>query len=84
MSNLDNLANYNNEQRQQNIIKLQQGFAQQRFVTVASVMQAWGVTRPTVLKWAKDGNVPLIDTDRKVPQTVVPVTAENEPRWWPK
>lgn len=76
---LTNMALSSNERREQNIIRLRQAFNKRQVVTVKSAMQWCGYSRTTILRWAKDGNIPLIDD--KSGKTVVAMTSQNKPRW---
>ncbi len=76
---LQDLANASNEKRIQNIMRLRQGFRKQEFYTIAAAAKSMGgYSYNTVLKWAKDGNIPLLGKDG---QPVVKLTAENKPSW---
>lgn len=79
---LNDLATASNERRLQNIMRLQVGFRRQEFYTVAAAAKSLGgYSYNTVLKWAKEGNVPLIGNNNK---PVVPLTDENKPEWLDK
>ena len=78
LSTLDNLANSSYERRQQRIMKLRRDFNDMKYITVDSVVKLTGYTEATVIKWAKDGNIPLLIDNGT---TVVPVTDENRPTW---
>ncbi|MGX5378221.1 hypothetical protein ACWCL1_08260 [Ligilactobacillus sp. LYQ135] len=73
------MANASYEKRQQRIMQTRRWFDDREAITVASVSQKTGYAESTVIKWAKDGNIPLfLNND----ETVVPLTEENKPKWW--
>lgn len=78
MSNLSNLANSSNEKREQRIMRLRSAFQHKEVITVESACRYFGYSRTTVINWAKDGNIPLIDGQA----TVVPISKNNAPSWW--
>lgn len=73
------MANASNERRLQTIMRLEQLFRKRQVVTVMSAMQFLGVTKTTVLKYCRSGDIPLFDTEKHA--TVVPVTDQNRPDW---
>lgn len=73
------MANASNERRLQTIMQLEQLFRKQKVVTVMSAMHVLGVTRTTVLKYCRSGDIPLFDTEKHM--TVVPMTDQNRPDW---
>lgn len=75
---LDNLASASNEKREQNKILLRSNFDKQVWVTVQSVVNATGYTANTIIKWAKEANIPLVQADGS---PVVPLTDANMPKW---
>ena len=75
---LDNLASASNEKREQNKILLRSNFDKQVWVTVQSVVNATGYTANTIIKWAKEADIPLIQADGS---PVVPLTDVNMPKW---
>lgn len=76
---LSDLANASYEKRQQRIMQVRRWFDDQEAVTIAAVREKTGYAESTIIKWAKDGNIPLfLDNDH----TVVPLTKENQPKWW--
>lgn len=74
MRGLTNLGLSSNEKREQNIIRLQNGFHDEQFNTIQEASTALGFAYETVKKWAIDGNIPLLD---KYGNHVVPLTASN-------
>ena len=79
MGKLDQLGNASNEKRNQRIMVLRSDFAHRRVVTVNSAVKRYGYRESTVVRWAKDGDIPLITNDGKT--TVVPVRQSNAPQW---
>lgn len=75
---LTDMALASNEAREQRIMKLRRDFNNKKYITVQSVVNGTGYVYNTVLKWAIDGNIPLLGNDGK---PVVPLTEENTPRW---
>lgn len=73
------MGNAANERREQRIMRLRRDFSAQKVVTVMSAAKYYGYLETTILKWAKDGNIPLINT--KTGHTVVPISSENAPAW---
>lgn len=78
---LSDMANRSFEKRQQRIMQVRRWFNDQEVATVESVREKTGYARSTIIKWAKDGNIPLILRDGT---TVVPATKENTPQWLTK
>lgn len=76
---LSDLATASNEKREQRIMQLRRLFDLKHVATVASAVQKFGYSQNTIIKWAKDGNIPLYDTEKQ--DYVVPVTKENLPKW---
>ena len=76
---LNDMANASNERRLQTVMRLKQMFRRQQVVTVMSAMQKFGVTRTTILKYCRSGDIPLLDTETRT--TVVAVTDSNRPSW---
>ena len=76
---LNELANASYEKRMQRIMRVRRWFDNQEAVTVSAVMAKTGYARQTIIKWAKDGDIPLfLDNNH----TVVPLTEHNKPKWW--
>jgi hypothetical protein len=76
---LNDMANASNERRLQTIMRLEQMFRKQQVVTVMAAMQSFGVTKNTILKYCRSGDIPLFDTEKHM--TVVPITDQNRPAW---
>lgn len=76
---LSNMANASNENRNQHIMQLKQDFNKCLVTTLESAHQRYGYTKPTIRKWAIDGNIPLFDPDKH--DYVVPLTDKNRPNW---
>ena len=76
---LSDMANASNERREQTIMKLRSAFLHKQVVTVAAAEKQFSVSRTTMLRYCKDGNIPLFDTEKR--QTVVPRTRDNTPAW---
>lgn len=76
---LDNLANASNERRNQTIMRVRMDFKKGIIKTVKSATNKYVVSENTMLKYCKDGNIPLWDTHKNQP--VVPLTDENRPDW---
>ena len=76
---LSDMATASNEKREQRIMQLRRLFDLRHVTTVASAVQKFGYSKNTIIKWAKDGNIPLYDTEKQ--DYVVPVTKENLPKW---
>lgn len=75
------MANFSNEKREQQIMVLRRNFNKKKWVTVESVVHGTGYRQATVIKWAKDGNIPLLKKDGT---SVVPLTTDNRPDWLPQ
>lgn len=69
------MANASNEAREQNLMRLKRAYKEGKVVTVKSACDYFGYSEPTIIKWCKDAQVPLIDTKRK--RYVVPVNQSN-------
>lgn len=78
MMSLSDMANRSYEKRQQRIMRLRRWFNDKEVVTVDSVIAKTGYAKSTVIKWAKDGDIPLIDNDGN---PVVPLNDRNTPTW---
>ncbi len=76
---LSNMGLASNEAKEQRIMRLRNDFNRGDVYTVKSVMQKTGYSRSTIIKWAKQGNIPLYDERKK--QSVVLVTDQNRPSW---
>lgn len=79
MSRLSNMGLASNERREQHIMKLRRAFNEQQVATVQAAMHLTGYSYTTIVKWCKDGNIPLMDG--KKGQPVVPATKDNMPKW---
>ena len=79
MSSLSNMATSSNEKREQRIMRLRRMFDDGEVATVMSAVNKFGYSYATIVKWCKDGNIPLLDTEKG--SYVVPVTDNNKPRW---
>lgn len=79
MSSLRNLAMSSNEAKEQRIMKLRKMFHNQEVITVGSAVKKTGFSRQTVVKWCKQGDIPLWDENTN--SSVVPTTLENTPEW---
>lgn len=82
MNALSNMALASNERKERNIIQLRQLFDYGKVYTVASAQKKLGYTRQTILRWCREGNIPLVDTekDHSGKTTVVPMDATNKPK----
>lgn len=78
MKNVTNMGLSSNEAREQRIMKLRSDFNHQQIVTVAAAVKATGYSKSTIMKWCKDGNIPLMLNQN---ETVVPMTDQNRPKW---
>ena len=76
---LTNMGLAANEAKEQRIMRLRNAFNHGDVYTIKSVMQKTGYSRATIIKWAKQGNIPLFDEQKQQP--VVPVTDQNQPNW---
>lgn len=76
---LDRMGDASNEKREQRIIKMRVDFNHQVVMTVASAVAHYGYAESTIRKWARDGQIPLIESDGH--STVVPLTSTNTPAW---
>lgn len=76
---LTDMALSSNERREQNILCLRRAFNDQQVITVQSAVLWSGYSRQTVIKWAKDGDIPLFDEQQK--DSVVKLTVQNRPVW---
>lgn len=76
---LDNLANASNERRLQTIMKVRRDFNEGIIKTVKSGAVKYVVSENTMLKYCKDGDIPMWDTKKNQP--VVPLTETNTPDW---
>lgn len=79
MSSLSNMATSSNEKREQRIMRLRRMFDDGEVATVMSAVNKFGYSYGTIVKWCKDGNIPLLDTEKG--SYVVPVTDNNKPKW---
>lgn len=79
MSSLSNMATSSNEKREQRIMQLRRLFNEGKVATVKSAMDKFGYSYSTVVKWCKDGDIPLFDTQKK--DYVVPTNSHNLPKW---
>ena len=76
---LKNFALASNEKREQNIMKLRNGFYKREYYTIEGARKKMGgYTYKTVERWAKDGDIPLLN---KHNEPVVPIHRENSPQW---
>lgn len=82
MNSLTNLGLGSNEAKEQRILKLRKMFFDQEVITVSSAVKKTGFTRQTIVRWCKQGNVPLWDDKKN--KSVVPATLENTPKWLKK
>lgn len=80
MNTQTNMGLASNERREQRIMKLRNMFNHQEVVTVESAVQKTGYSAVTIRKWAKSGDIPLIDTEHNN-QPVVPMHTGNKPKW---
>ena len=76
---LTDMALSSNERREQNILRLRRAFNHRQVITVQSAVLWSGYSRQTVIKWAKDGDIPLFDEQQN--DSVVKLTAQNRPLW---
>lgn len=74
---LSNMANASYERRQQRIMRLRVMFSRQQIVTVDSAMQCLGYKAQTIIRWCKEGDIPLLYEG----QPIVPLTDANRPKW---
>lgn len=74
---LSDMANASYERRQQRIMRLRGMFNRQQIVTVDSAVQRLGYRPQTIIKWCKEGNIPLLHEG----QPIVPLTDANRPKW---
>ena len=74
----DSLGAKSNERKEQNIMLLRKLYSQQKVVTINSAMKYFGYSEKTILKWCKEGDIPLIYEGKPA----VPFNAENIPSWW--
>lgn len=79
MSSLDNMGNASNERREQTIMKVRQDFNEGIIRTVKSGADKYVVSESTMIKYCKDGNIPLWNPKKN--ESVVPLTDENMPKW---
>lgn len=78
MGKLGILGDASNEKRNQRIIKLRNAFNDEQVNTLQEAALLTGYTVNTVAKWARDGNIPLVDD--RTGQLVVPLTVKNQRR----
>lgn len=78
MGKLGILGDASNEKRNQRIMKLRNAFNDEQVNTLQEAAQLTGYTVNTVAKWARDGDIPLVD--EQTSQPVVPLTAANQRR----
>lgn len=76
MGKLGILGDASNEKRNQRIMKLRNAFNDEQVNTLQEAAQLTGYTANTVAKWARDGDIPLVD--EQTGQLVVPLTATNQ------
>lgn len=79
MQTTTNFGLASNERHEQNVLRLKSLFNQQKVVTVASAAQWFAMTERTIEKWCKEADIPLFYDNE---HTVVPMTKENQPKWW--
>ena len=79
MNSLNNMGLASNEAKEQRIMRLRNAFNKQEVVTVQAAAKNTGFTASTVRRWAKQGNIPLLDGDTG--KSVVPMTDKNRPKW---
>ena len=79
MKTLSNFVLAINEAKEQRIMRLRNMFNKQEAVTIQAAAMKTGYTVGTVRRWAKEGNIPLIDGDTG--DSVVPMTEKNRPKW---
>ncbi len=66
-----------NERKEQNIMLLRQAFNQQKVITVEAAAKYFAMSQATILKWCREGNIPLLAEG----QPVVEMSPENRPSW---
>ncbi len=71
-----------NEAKEQRIIRLRTMFQKQEIVTITSAEKKTGFSRATIIKWCKQGNIPLWDDKKN--KSVVELTKQNTPKWLQK
>lgn len=79
MQTTTNFGLASNEKHEQNLLILRNLFDKQQVVTVQAAMQHFAMSEPTIKKWCKEADIPLFIDNQ---QTVVPMTKQNQPRWW--
>lgn len=78
MGKLEILGEASNEKRNQRIMKLRNAFNDERVNTLQEAAKLSGYTVTTVVKWARDGDIPLLD--EQTGQPIVVLTAANQRR----
>ena len=74
---LKNFALASNEKREQNIMKLRNGFYKREYYPIDGARtKMGGYTYKTVEHWAKDGDIPLFN---KYNDTIVQIRRANSP-----
>lgn len=74
MSKLDQLGTASNERRTQNIMKLRNNFNHEKYNSITDAVQDTGYSYKTVVSWATEGNIPLLDENDR---PIVPPTPQN-------
>lgn len=75
---LNDLAFSSNEKKIQRIMRLRNSFNKREVITIRSACAKTGYAESTIIKWCKEGNIPLLQDDGK---SIVPLTDENTPKW---
>lgn len=72
------LGTSSNEKKTQNIMKLRSDFQKREVVTVLSAVKKYGYTEETIIRWAKEGDIPIFHNGKPV----VRMHVDNKPKWW--
>lgn len=75
---LEDMAQASEEKKLQRIMRLRNDFNHRKVITLRSAVARYGYSLPTVKKWAKQGNIPLLQDNG---EPIVPVTEDNSPAW---
>ena len=79
MNGLTNMGLSSNEAKEQRIMKLRRDFNDKKVITVQGAVAKTGYSAATIIKYAKEGEIPLWDNKKN--ESVVPINNSNRPKW---
>lgn len=80
MNGLTNMGLSSNEAKEQRIMKLRRDFNDKKVITVQGAVEKTGYSAATIIKYAKEGEIPLWDNKKN--ESVVPINNSNRPKWF--